>query len=129
MSIDGTWGFVYWGETGVGFGVIVMIDGRLHGSDQGGLKYAGTAAEDAQTKDVHLSVDVAVPPGIDLVEGTDYLSDVPTKRHFELDLPPRLGELTPVDISVLPGKTGILFKGLPDQWTPFANGFTVTPKE
>jgi|SRR5690242_2947391 hypothetical protein len=127
MAIDGTWGFVYWGEAGVGIGAFVVEkDGKLRGSD-GNIKYSGTAVENASSQKVHLSVDMEIPAGIALVGGAG-ASEFVHKRHVELDLPPRFGELAPQDASALPGRTGIVFKQVPSEWASFANGFTVTPK-
>ena len=45
MAIDGTYGFVYCGAIGMGFGVFTVAEGQVKGRDYAGGKYSGTAKE------------------------------------------------------------------------------------
>ena len=45
-SLDGTYGFVYCGATGLEIGVIVVNSGDVVGSDFSGGRYTGTLIED-----------------------------------------------------------------------------------
>lgn len=126
MTIDGVWAVLYWGED-FGLGILIVKDGQIHGTDIAGTKYNGTVTADPASGNLHLEIEMTVPAGVGLVGGAGSM-DLPHTRKFNLDLPPRFGELTPVNISGLPGKTTAVFKQVPDTYAPYANGFTVAPR-
>jgi hypothetical protein len=126
MAVDGTWGFVYAGETGIGIGALVVKDGRFHGTDSE-INYSGTIAEDPQTGELTVDLEMDVPAGVWLVGGAGPL-DMRHKRQQSFKLPPRFGELTPIELPLRPGKTLVIFKPYPDDYAAFADGFEIRPK-
>ena len=46
MGIDGTYGFVYCGNRGLGIGVFSINGDRIEGRDFAGSSYEGTAVQD-----------------------------------------------------------------------------------
>ena len=126
MDIDGVWGFVYWGEAGLGIGAFVIRDGKVHGSDST-VKYTGTVTEDTDTGEVSIDLTMDIPPGVWLAGGAG-ASEFQTRRTQTLKFPPRFGDLTPIEVPIRPGKTMAVFKPYSDDWARYANGFTIVPK-
>jgi|ERR1700722_10848456 len=127
MSIDGVWGFVYWGEAGIGVGAIVVKDGSFHGTDSQ-VKYQGTISEDPTSGRLQIKVEMDIPAGIWLVGGAGAM-DVAHKRTQSFELPPRFGQLKPVEIPIRPGKVMGVFNQIPDHLAALADGFEITPKQ
>lgn len=78
---DGMFEIVYQGRTGAGTGVLVLMAGRVFGSD-GGVLYDGTyepSSSNSDFLDVYLRC--TVPPGIGLVTGVP-----PQKMTYSFDL-------------------------------------------
>jgi hypothetical protein len=125
MSLDGTYGFVYCGITGLGIGVIVVNEGAIVGSDYSGGRYSGTLIED-EAGDFKFSVDFLVAPGTTVVQGTAE-QDVPYVRPLRhVFRPGTFGDGTPFKISVPPGEVTVMMKQIPDAFAPAAtNGFTI----
>jgi hypothetical protein len=126
MSIDGVWGFVYWGESGIGVGAIVVKDGKFHGTDSL-VKYRGTITEDPASGQIQIKVEMDIPAGVWLVGGAGAM-DVAHKRTQSFELPPRFGQLTPVEIPIRPGKVMGVFNQLPDSSAALADGFEIKSK-
>ncbi|HEV2548440.1 MAG TPA: hypothetical protein VGU20_13960 [Stellaceae bacterium] len=125
--IDGTWAFVYAGDSGMGIGCLVIKDGKLRGTDAGGVKYSGSIAEHPSNGELSIELTMNVPAGTWLVGGAGAL-DMPHTRNYSFTLPPRFGELAPVDLPVFPGKTIAMFKLVSDEFARFADGFEVRLK-
>jgi hypothetical protein len=128
MAVDGTWGFVYAGETGIGVGAIVVKDGKFGGADAGGIKYRGTVVEDPETGDLAVELEMDVPAGVWLVGGAGAM-DMPHTRHQTFKLPPRFGDVAPVEIPIRPGKVLGMFKlCTPEEAAALARGIDIRLK-
>jgi hypothetical protein len=125
MSIDGTWGFIYWGDAGLGIGVIVIRGRNLIGSDNW-VTYCGTVDEDPASGELVVQVDMDIPAGVWLVGGAGAM-DVPSKRSQSFRLPARLGDSTPIEVPIRPGKTMAVFRPVPEEWAAYATGFQLVP--
>jgi hypothetical protein len=125
MSLDGTYGFVYCGVTGLGIGVIVVSGSAIVGSDYSGGRYLGTLIEN-EAGDVEFSVDFHVAAGTTVVQGTAE-QDIPYVRPLRHVFGPRtFGDEAPFQISVPPGEVTVMMKQIPDEFAPAAtNGFTI----
>jgi hypothetical protein len=128
MAIDGVWAVVFAGVNGIGICGLVVKDGAFHGTDTAAVKYRGTVTEDKDTGKLHLTYEMDMPAGTWIVGGGSPM-DVPSKRSYSFDLPPRFGELTAVDLPILGGVKAI-FKQMPGEYAPFAdaNGLEVRPR-
>lgn len=127
MSVNGTWVFVYGGPTGIGIGVIVISDGKFYGADSGDALYEGTIAEDSQSGELTLDVQIHTPAGTGLVSGASG-QDLPVTRHQSFKLPPRFNEGLSVTLPVRPGDVTGFFKQVDDEYSAFARGFGFHPK-
>ena len=127
MSIDGTYAFIFSGETGSGLGVIQIKDGKLRGADSGNIIYSRTVKENVSTGEIAIDLIRYVPAGTWLVAGGSE-QDMPMTREQHLTLPPRLGDGNELEIEARPGVTKCRFVKVPDAWAAFANGFEIKPK-
>lgn len=67
--MEGLYSFHFDGAAGSGYGTLVLMGGRIFGSD-GGVVYDGTYAPTAARPDhIDLVLQLTVPPGVDLVQG------------------------------------------------------------
>src|SRR5580692_1994963 len=117
MAIEGTYGFVYCGANGLGFGVFTVAGGRLAGVDYVGGKYDGTAKENDDGS-ISIAIDFVVRPGAVLVQGTSP-QEVPYQRRIEQTLPPSFGDGRPVELHSPPGFITLMIKRVSDE---FAKG-------
>lgn len=124
--MDGTYGFVYSGVAGVGIGVFTVKDGVLNGSDGGKTNYKGTVAVEDVTGNLVVSFDMFVPAGIFLVQGTSPL-ETDSSRSRTITMPPDFGDGKPVTVELPPGMVTLMVKKIPDDYSQFAAGFTITP--
>jgi hypothetical protein len=124
--MDGTYGFVYSGATGVGIGAFTVKDGVLTGSDGGQANNKGTVAVDDVTGNFVITFDQFVPAGTFLVQGTSPL-EVDSTRTRTIPMPPGFGDGEPVSVDLPPGTVTLMVKRVPDKYAPFASGFTITP--
>jgi hypothetical protein len=123
--INGTYGFVYCGLTGVGIGAFTTKDGVLNGCDAG-CEYTGSVSVDAATGDYIIDFVQHTPAGIELVQGVEALP-WPSDRPRQIRLPPDF-DGKPLSLALPPGSVTVIFKRMPDTAAPFARGFTITPK-
>jgi len=125
MALDGTYGWVYCGEIGLGIGVFTVTGGKVEGHDYSGGKYSGTANERPDGK-ITLTLSFEVQPGRGLVQGTAP-QEVPYTRPINAELPPNFGDGAPQEIAVPPGVVTVMIKRLPNDFAPAATqGFTMT---
>jgi hypothetical protein len=125
MSLEGTYGFVYCGITGLGIGVIVVNGGTIVGSDFSGGRYTGTLIEDG-AGNLEFNVDFLVAAGTTVVQGSAE-QDIPHVRPLRhIFRPGTFGDGVPFRISVPPGEVTLMMKQIPDEFAPAAaNGFTI----
>ena len=116
MSIDGTYGFVYCGNRGLGIGVFLIERQRIEGRDFAGASYKGTAVQDGKGN-IQLDVQMQVP------EGTA-AQDLPHTRHIHWTFPPAFGDGEPQMVEFA-GPVTVIVKRIPDKNAAIAkNGFT-----
>ena len=111
MSIDGTYGFVYCGNRGVGIGVLLVNGNRVEGRDFAGSSYSGTAVEDG-SGNIKLDLKMQVPPGVVVVSGTAP-QDLPHTRQISYTFPPAFGDGKPQEIDFV-GSVTVMMKRIPD---------------
>jgi len=109
--IDGTYGFVYSGLNGLGFGVFTILGEKFEGVDFVGNRYTGTAREQHHGT-ISISIDFDVKPGIALVQGTA-AQQLPYRRHIEHEMPAGFGNGRPVEMPVPPGSLTVMSSGFP----------------
>jgi hypothetical protein len=125
MALDGTYGFVYCGDIGLGLGVFTVTGGEVKGRDYAGGKYSGTAKEGPDGT-ITLALAFEVQPGIRLVQGTAP-QDLPHTRQISTRLPPGFGDGEPKEIEVPPGVVTLMIKRIGEEYAPVATeGITVT---
>jgi hypothetical protein len=124
MAIDGTYGFVYCGATGLGIGVFTVQNDALEGSDYGGSRYIGTAKEASDGR-ILLSFHLEVPAGVTLVQGTAP-QEFPHSKRITQTLPPNFGDGKPQELQLPPGTVTAMIKRVSDDFAPAAaSGFTI----
>jgi hypothetical protein len=112
--IDGTYGFVYSGENGLGVGIFTVLGQNFEGVDYVGGRYTGTARENRDGT-ISISIDFDVKPGMALVQGTAQ-QELPYRRHIEHEMPAGFGNGRPVEMPVPPGSVTVMVKRVPDDW-------------
>jgi hypothetical protein len=85
MSIDGTYGFVYCGNRGLGIGVFLIERQRIEGRDFAGASYKGTAVQDGKGN-IQLDVQMLAPAGVEMAQGTPP-QELPHTRHIHWTFP------------------------------------------
>jgi hypothetical protein len=91
MSLVGTYGLVYCGNTGVGIGVFSINNvGEVTGSDFAGGRYRGHAHEQANAE-VLFDVVFVVAPDIETVQGTG-AQDVSYTKTIRHTFPANFGD-------------------------------------
>jgi hypothetical protein len=122
MGIDGTYGFVYCGNRGLGIGVFLVEGQRLEGRDFAGGIYKGTAVQDGKGN-IELDVQMHVPAGVKMAQGTA-LQDLPDTRHIHWTFPPAFGDGEPQMVEFA-GPVTVIVKRIPDVNAAIAkSGFT-----
>jgi hypothetical protein len=124
-AMNGTYGFVFSGPTGVGIGVFRITDTKLVGTDLVGVRYRGEAIEDAGG--ITLSVDMTVPQGVFLVQGVAP-QDLPYTRSFSTRTPPDFGDGKPFDVYIPPSNVTLMVRRISDDWASHADGVSVDIK-
>jgi hypothetical protein len=89
MGADGTYGFVYYGNRGLGMSVFSINGEQVVGRDLAGSVYDGTAVQDADGNIV-LDVQMQIPAGVTLVP-----QDIPHARQICWTLLPAFGDGEP----------------------------------
>ena len=87
MGIEGTYGFVYCGNRGLGIGVFLVEGQRIEGRDFAGGRYMGTAVQDGKGN-IQLDVQMQLPAL--MAQGTAK-QDLPHTRHIHWMFPPAFG--------------------------------------
>ena len=129
MSIDGTYGFVYCGNSGLGIGVLSISGDQIEGHDFAGSSYKGTAVQDGDGNIV-LDLQMQIPAGVILVQGTAP-QDLPHTRQISWTFPPAFGDGEPQMVGFGPGPVTVMVKRIPDENAAIAkSGFTpeTTPR-
>jgi hypothetical protein len=122
MGIDGTYGFVYCGNRGLGAGVFSIKGERLEGRDFAGSNYNGTATPDGDGNIV-LDVQMVVPSGVVLVQGSEPL-DLSHNRQISWMFPPSFGDGEPQMVEFA-GPVTVMVKRIPDENAALVkDGFT-----
>ena len=123
--MDGTYGFVYCGFEGPGMGVFRLENSKLVGADFAGSRYRGHAVIDEATGEIDLSFQMTVPPGVSLVQGTS-AQDIPYTKAGRVKVPRAFGDGEPFKVFVAPGSVTMMVKRIPDEYSVFADGFTLS---
>jgi hypothetical protein len=123
MSLDGTYGFVYCGNTGVGIGVFsVNAGGEVTGSDGTGGRYRGHAHEGANGE-ILFDVVFVVAAGMETVQGTNP-QELQYTRIIKHTFPAHFGNGAPQRLRMRPGE--VMIKRIPDDFVDAAvQGFTI----
>jgi hypothetical protein len=114
MAIDGTYGFVYCGSSGLGVGVFCVCGERFEGLDYAGGRYEGTAVED-QHGNIHLRLTFEGPAGMVPVPGTTP-QDAPLRRELRQIWPREFGNGRPIDIISRSRTVTVMVKKIPDEF-------------
>jgi hypothetical protein len=122
MGIDGTYGFVYCGNRGLGIGVFLVEGQRVEGRDFAGGRYMGTAVQDGKGN-IQLDVQMQVPAGVEMAQGTA-AQDLPHTRHIHWMFPPAFGDGEPQMVEFA-GPVTVMVKRISDKNAAIVkNGFT-----
>jgi hypothetical protein len=122
MGIDGTYGFVFCGNRGLGMGVFWINGDHVEGRDYAGNSYEGTAIQDG-SGNIVIDVKMQVPPGVVLVQGTAP-QDLPHSRQISWTFPPAFGDGEPQMVEFV-GPVTVMVKRIPDENAAIAkSGFT-----
>jgi hypothetical protein len=119
--MDGVYGFAYCGDIGVGMGALEFSAGKITGQDIAGGVYRGDFTVDPGTGDITLKLELTVPAGMPLVQGTS-AQPMQYAKTLTAKLPADFADGTPFDADVPPGKVKIMAKRIPDDWSRFAQG-------
>jgi hypothetical protein len=118
MAIDGTYGFVYCGSSGLGVGVFCVRGERFEGMDYAGGRYEGTAAED-EHGNIHLRLTFEGPAGMGLDQGTTP-QETPVRREIRQMMPRDFGGGRPIEVISRSRTVTIMVKRIPDEFRPAA---------
>ena len=119
MDIDGTYGFVYCGNRGLGAGVFSINGDRFEGRDLAGGSYNGTATQD-RDGNIVIDVEMLVPSGVVLVQGTAP-QDLPHSRQVSWTFPPSFGDGEPQMVEFA-GPVTVMVKRIPDEYAALVEG-------
>jgi hypothetical protein len=122
--MNGTYGLVFSGTSGVGIIYIRITDSKLVGAGIGGGVFRGEAIEDADG--ISLEIEQTVPAGVILAQGTSP-QDLPYTKFFSVRTPPAFGDGEPLKVDVPPGTVWVMIKRVSDDLAPFADGMIVRP--
>jgi hypothetical protein len=122
--MNGTYGFVYSGETGVGIGVFVIKDTVLTGADAGGGRYNGSVVIDANTQKVEFVFDQFVPAGTFLVQGVSAQEIEHTRQNIRVSLPHNFDDGKAINLEIPPGHVNIMIKRISEDYEGYAEGFS-----
>jgi hypothetical protein len=123
---DGTYGFAYSGDLGVGIGVFTIQNNFLNGADLGGGRYSGIVGERPSGQGYSVLFDMFVPAGTFLVQGTAPQEMPHTREHISVDLPLDFFNGEPITRVVGPGKVTFMIRRIPDELAWYASGVKAT---
>jgi hypothetical protein len=129
MNADGTFGFVYCGQIGVGVGVMVIKNNMLKGADLSGGRYTGAVKELLDGGGYTITYDMFVPPNVFLVQGAAPQEMAHTRSGVTLDLPLDFDNGEPIKLVIPPGDVTLMIRRIPDEYAAYARGvkLTITP--
>lgn len=129
MSADGTFGFAYCGQIGVGVGVMTIKNNVLKGADLSGGRYSGVLKERPNGAGYTITYDMFVPPNVFLVQGGAPQEMAHTRSGVTLNLPPNFDNGEPIKLVIPPGDITLMIRRIPDDYGPYASGvrLTITP--
>lgn len=120
--MDGTYGFVYCGDLGVGMGVFRIAGSELIGCDLAGGRYRGQISNNPDGSS-RLSYQMTVPRGVFLVQGLIPM-DVPYTLSNVTDLPPDFANGQPIEIDFA-GSVTMMVRRIAGEYAPYADGMEV----
>jgi len=112
--IEGTYGFVYCGVSGLGMGVFTIKGEQFIGVDSGGVNYDGIAQEQ-EDGSIALDVKLNVPPELETAQSRAS-QGMPHTRRFVTTLPPAFGDGKPQEISSMPGNITVMIRQVRDDF-------------
>ena len=113
MADRQTYGFVYSGAIGIGFGVFTITDGVVAGQDFAGGTYEGHAGQ--HVDGIRLSLQMRVEPGTVLVTGTAP-QDLPHVRRIEHTFPAEFGNGAPQRLETDFGVMHVMIQRIADEF-------------
>lgn len=119
MAIDGTYGFVYSGATGIGIGAFKIDGEALIGSDSSGGRYSGRVVESPDTHQIEMQIRIEVPSDATLVNGGGPSSE-PQVEELTHEFPPLFGNGDPQAIELSAGNITVMIKAIPEGFAPAA---------
>jgi hypothetical protein len=130
MSTDGTYGFAYCGQIGVGVGVITIKNNMLKGADLSGGRYSGAVSERPNGAGYKIVYDMFVPPHVFLVQGGSPQEMAHTRSDVTLGLPPDFDNGEPIKLMIPPGEVTLMIRRISDEYAAYASGvkLTITPE-
>src|SRR5947207_2221436 len=117
--MDGTYGFVYCGNEGVGIGVFRVAGSQLTGTDLAGARYKGVVKENSDGT-LALSFEMSVPAGVFLVQGSS-AQDVTYSKQASVTVPAGFGDGKPFEVYIAPGPVTMMVRRIPDEFAPYAD--------
>jgi hypothetical protein len=108
--MDGIYALTFRGATGWGMGLLELRNGIAAGADALGATYDGTYRE--TDEDVTLDLNMTVPPGVSLVQGTP-ARPVQYSVPFSATIPKRaIDDHAPVLVELPPGPVNVIVRRL-----------------
>jgi hypothetical protein len=128
MSADGTYGFVYCGDDGVGIGYITIQNNILKGVDLFGTQYTGTVGAIPNSAGYKIVCSMSVPANVLLVQGTAPQDISHRRDDITFDIPPDFDNGEPIPLIVPPGKVTLMIRKIRDDLAWLASAkVTITP--
>jgi hypothetical protein len=108
----------------VGLGILKVTDGVVIGVDLAGSRYRGQMLPLEGSDEVEFRLEMAIPPGVSLVQGTS-AQPIPYVKALPARLPVDFANGAPIAIRVSPGTVTIMIKRIPDEYGPYASGINI----
>ena len=110
MAVDGIYSITFRGAADWGMGLLMLQNKAITGADVGGITYDGTFEE--KNDSVIVNMQLTVPPGVTLVQGTRPHPEV-TTFPFKATIPKRaIDTHEPVLVQMPIGPVNVIFKRL-----------------
>ena len=126
-ALDGLYGFVYAGLTGVGIGIFRVAGTKLTGWDSAGCEYQGELPSGLDNDQIAIQVNVTQPAGSALVSGLSAM-DVRATRFQRLSIPYSFADGRPFDVQVPGGSITMICRNAPAGSEIYENGFRIVPR-